>query len=155
MARSLHTHTHTHTKIFGHGIHCKKDTHTTHFCDGASVRIAQIRSCVWSIEYFGPLSEVCFDYLRAQAMESTADARALLIRMDKSLMVSSIVPALPDGAYRSNLAPAVMIVRPDQKHVWTEYTEKVQALGIMRVVLSPEQLSLAHQIVNRLSGHPD
>ena len=149
------THTHTHTKIFGHGIHCKKDTHTTHFCDGASVRIAQIRSCVWSIEYFGPLSEVCFDYLRAQAMESTADARALLIRMDKSLMVSSIVPALPDGAYRSNLAPAVMIVRPDQKHVWTEYTEKVQALGIMRVVLSPEQLSLAHQIVNRLSGHPD
>ncbi len=119
------------------------------------MRIAQIRSCVWSIEYFGPLSEVCFDYLRAQAMESTADARALLIRMDKSLMVSSIVPALPDGAYRSNLAPAVMIVRPDQKHVWTEYTEKVQALGIMRVVLSPEQLSLAHQIVNRLSGHPD
>ena len=147
-----HTHTHTHTQISGHGKLAKLITQITYDCDGAYVRVEEIRKHVWSIEYFGPLSDHCFNYLRAKAIESTAAARVVLVRMDKSLMISSIVPALPEGAYRSNLAPGVIIVREDQKAVWTEYTRKVQSLGIMRVVLLPDQLALANQIVGRLSG---
>ena len=121
-------------------------------CKSARAAVHEVRPFVWRAEYTGPMCRECFDDLRAKVVQATQEARVLLIRMDRALSVSALVPEVPPTTYRINRAPAAVIVRPDQFDVWQAYADRMADIGIMRAVFLESQLAQAHRLVDCLAG---
>ena len=121
-------------------------------CKSARAAVHEVRPFVWSADYTGPMCHECFDELRAKVLQATQEARVLLIRMDRALSVSALVPDVPPTTYRINRAPAAVIVRPDQFDVWQDYAKRLADIGIMRAVFFDSQLVQARRLVACLAG---
>lgn len=141
-------HAHTHTS------HCCPAVAREHrfTCRAASVSAVEIEPGVWHVEYAGLMFQSCLNFLRAKEVEATKEARVLFIRMDKVYMVTSHMPSVHCGHERINMAPATMIVRPDQYAKWANYATKMAQIGIMRAIFLPSQVAQALRMVDRLSG---
>jgi len=120
-------------------------------CESARATVWQEGDYVFGASYSGVLSRSCFSHLRANVIEATQKARVMKIHMEKALM-AGMEPIIPPGIYRGNMAPAAIIVRPDQLDIWTDYADKLAELGIMRVVFLYSQRAEQQLFLDCLSG---
>ena len=121
-------------------------------CESAKASVCRESQFVYSVEYSGVLSRSCFAELRAKVIDATQEARVLTLHVEKALMAENAAPAIPLDTYRLNMAPAAVIVRPDQFDVFTDYAEKMADLGITRVVFLYSQQMESRLFVDCLSG---
>lgn len=130
----------------------KQRKHTQEFtCESAIATVWQENDFVFGASYSGVLSRACFANLRASVVRATQKARVVTLHMEKALMTEH-APDIPTGVYRLNLAPAAVIVRPDQVDVWRDYADKMADLGIMRVVFLYSQRAEHRLFLDCLSG---
>lgn len=120
-------------------------------CESARATVWQEGEYVFGASYSGVLSRACFADLRASVINATQKARVMRIHMEKAVMLD-MSPIVPPGVYLGNMAPAAVIVRPDQVDVWADYADKLAELGIMRVVFLYSQRAEQQLFVDCLSG---
>jgi hypothetical protein len=106
---------------------------------------------VGHIEYSGVICRRCLTELRLQAIEATKDDRVLVLDYSKVLfaMAEFIPCTLSDGTTQ---APAALIVQPEQYAFAWAYAEKMEELGIMRVIFLPSQMKQVWRWVDRMAG---
>lgn len=109
-------------------------------------------AATWSVSYSGVLSSACFSALRHEVLQATQGARSMLLRMDGAMTLAR--PLVPAGTYRTNRAPAVVVVRPDQYDVWAEYANLMACAGVTRAVVLQHDLALAHRLLQCFAGQP-
>ena len=120
-------------------------------CESARATVWQEGDYVFGASYSGVLSRACFATLRASVIKATQEARVMRIHMEKAV-IADMTPGIPSGIYRDNMAPAAIVVRPDQIDVWSDYADKLEELGIMRVVFLYSQRAEQQLFVDCLSG---
>ena len=117
-------------------------------CQGAVARCRpypQSRRGVWEAFYTGPLNQRSYDNLRMRVIAATTETTAMVIHMDRALMVMGAAPQPPSDVYRPCAAPAAMVVRADQYAMWDDYRIALAALGVSRGVFLTERASMAYQ----------
>lgn len=120
-------------------------------CESARATVWQEGDYVFGVDYSGVLSRACFADLRASVIKATQKARVMRVHMEKAV-IADINPGIPHGIYHGNMAPAAIIVRPDQIDVWSDYADRLEELGIMRVVFLYSQRAEQQLFVDCLSG---
>ena len=111
----------------------------------ATARVQQLEGGVSEIIYCGPMSQHAFDLLRRQALDTTACAACLVVRIDKVLSTMSCAPMAGGPHYGINRAPAAVIAREDQFDMWDDYARQVARHGIMRAVFLDSFAAQAYQ----------
>lgn len=105
---------------------------------------------VSTIEYSGPLCLMGFDALRKTIYSRPELPGALLIKMDKALLLFGEMPKAPEGMYSPETPPAAVIGRDDQLTLWRQHAQYLaDNFGVMRVVFSVRQEALAKEWVVR------
>lgn len=100
--------------------------------------------------FFGPMEEKAFNYLRAEVIAGTSEATTMVIRMDKVLMLFSGPPAIPDGTYpKEYRTSAALIARREQVEFWREYSMRLADMGIICIVFTDSQESMAYRWAER------
>ena len=116
----------------------------------SEARIVQMDSRIKEVSYFGPMTWGTFATLREPVLAASAEADALLIRMDSSLWLMDQAAALPAEQYPDGCPPAAVICRDDTREVsfWKNYTAAVSERGISRLVFRSSQLFAALEWVD-------
>jgi hypothetical protein len=128
------------------------DNPKTFSCESARAVVWQDLDRAWSAEYSGVLTRDCFVDLRSAVVLETREARVMLADMSRVLMTSIEAPPIPDNTYLANVAPAAVLVRPDQYDVWRDYAGQAANQGIIRVVFLVSQLPQAQRWVACLAA---
>ena len=107
---------------------------------------------VWQADYSGVMSHDCFHVLRGKVIKATAQARVMVIHMERALMAIGMAPPIPPNTYRVNCAPAAIVVRPDQHQLWSDYARGMEAIGITRVIFLEHQPDQVERFVACLTS---
>lgn len=102
-------------------------------------------------EYSGPVGDVAFDYLRSCVLAAAKDTPALVLRMERALlMITEFLPR-PRSTYEPNVVPGALVVPADQFEIYSGYARQLASEGITRVVFLESQLKLAYLWAERRS----
>lgn len=93
--------------------------------------------------YSGPLCLSAMADLRASVLSSHADAPAMLIRMDYSLLLMTSIPLDSHAAYSGSRTPGCIVVRRDQFKIISAQALDLAKHGVRRIVFLDSQLDLA------------
>ena len=144
----MHTHTHTHTQFFP-----LAKQHKTTFCHhSARVKVTHLAPHLWRLDYTGVMGHEAFSTLRAQAVQATQEAHALQIHVERALITTDMMPRPGRDIYRNNMAPAAVVVRPDQFKLWLDYAHQMERIGITRMIFLETQKHLAQRFLDCLVG---
>lgn len=109
--------------------------------------LAGSRAGVMRASYYGPVDAPTLVRLRDEALELLEGASALVVRTDTALMAMHEVPLIKaPGVW---VPPAALIVTPDQRDLWVEYSRQLAGVGITRAVFLPEQMDCAYRWAER------
>ena len=150
LARFMHTHTHTHTHT--HFSIAKPRVKKVFSHHSAMATVTELRHQVWQASYTGVMSPITFDVLRAKVVKATAQAKVLVLRMERALIAIAAPPPIPLNTYCTNCAPAAVVVRPDQFELWSDYARQMDAIGIMRAIFLEHQQDQVDRFVACLTG---
>jgi hypothetical protein len=128
------------------------DNPKTFSCESARAVVWQELDRAWNAEYSGVLTRDCFADLRSAVVNATRDARVMTMDMSRALMTCYEAPSIPRNTYLANVAPAAVVVRPDQYDVWRDYAGQAANQGIIRVVFLVSQLPQAQRWVACLAA---
>lgn len=146
LARFMHTHTHTHF------FPLAKQHKTTFHYHSARVKVSNLARHLWRLDYSGVMGHEAFIQLRAQAVEATQEAHALQIHVERALITTDLMPQPGRDIYRHNMAPAAVVVRPDQFELWLAYARAMERIGITRMIFLETQQHLAQRFLDCLVG---
>ena len=82
-------------------------------------------------------------------MPIVENSPALVIRTDTALMTMDSVPLIE--APKVVVPPAAIVVCPEQRDLWVEYSRQLADVGIMRTVFLTSQLDLAYRWAERMA----
>ena len=105
------------------------------------------RHRVWRTAYSGVMSAGCFAVLRARVIKATLHSRVLVIHMERALTALGDVLPIPRSTYGLHRAPGVIVVRPDQLALWSDYADRMGAIGITRMILLEQQQAQLPRLV--------
>jgi hypothetical protein len=112
----------------------------------ASVAFERLsKAGVIEVSYYGMIDPASFDYLRSKLLDCSQSANALVIRMDRSLMLMAHPPPIPEGIYDAQTPPAAIVVRDQDFEVWSTYGKALATCGVMRSVFLSQQSEKAYQ----------
>jgi hypothetical protein len=111
----------------------------------ARATLRPIEGGVIEVNYYGVLSHESLRHLKREILPSVAEAPALVIRMDKALIVASSVETPAGWSVNKNIPLAALIVRPEHFEMWVDYSHRVALVGVMRAVFLISQLDLAYR----------
>jgi hypothetical protein len=133
------------TELVGHTITASYHSSSVRCRPIATSKYGVMEAC-----FSGPLEEKSFAHLRAGMIAATDEAPALLIRLNKVLMMFSGPPAITDGTYPKNrYQVAAVVVRNDQTLFWFEYAERMANLGIVYRIFQESQEAKACQWIEK------
>lgn len=95
------------------------------------------------VVYTGPLTRSGYSALRAGVLRETEKARALVLRMDRAMVLLDDDPHADVAPYLGDEPPAALVSSADQFAYWNEYARRLAAVGVMRAVFLSSRLELA------------
>ena len=101
--------------------------------------------------YTGPMTVKAFDALRFEALQSSRQTAAYVVRMDMALIAMSDDPPVDDESYSPDTAAGALVVRPEQYQFWQDYAFKAAKFGIVRTVWTEANARLAYEWALRRS----
>lgn len=123
--------------------------HRVFSCNSGCVQVRQVGADVWCARYSGLLCKETFSSLRRDVLQATHGAKAMLLRMNRSMTL--VAPPVPKDDYKLNKAPGVIVVRPDQYAMWMEYAQLMAKIGVVRAIVLQTEQALAHQLLECFS----
>lgn len=111
----------------------------------AKAVLKRLENGVIEITYYGILSRDVLRELKRQILIAAEDAPALVIRMDKALVIASDISPPPEWDSQKKIPIAALVVPPAHFEMWTEYGHRVALIGVMRAVFLVSQLDLAYR----------
>lgn len=138
-----------------HSLRRRFDNLKTFSSESARAVVWEDLDRAWNAEYSGVLTQDCFADLRAAVVHETRDAKVMMMDMSRALMTCCEAPPIADDTYLANVAPAAVLVRPDQYEVWRAYAGQAANQGVIRVVFLTSQLAQAQRWVARLAASQD
>lgn len=123
---------------------------TTATYHAASVRYGTRNDGLMEACFLGPMGGKAFEYLRSAMIAGTRKEKALVIRMDKVLMLFGGKPAIPDGTYPKEYhTSTALIARREDMGYWLEYSGRLADMGIICLVFIESQESMAYEWAER------
>ena len=104
-----------------------------------------------SAVFHGALSLAAFEAIAPRVSGATCMATVLVVRMDGGLTAMSRTPKVPKSAYGELSPEGCIIVRHDQRALWSAYADNLAQYGIKWVVFEDSQLAAALRWVQRRS----
>lgn len=98
------------------------------------VKVSHVGRQLWRLDYTGVMGDAAFAALRANALSATRGAELFFIHMERSLVATSQMPPPCRKIYAGSVAPAAIVVRPDQWRLWKDYADAMARIGIMRLI---------------------
>jgi len=114
-------------------------------CQSARAVLRDLESGVVEVTYYGVLNREAMSNLKREIHEAAKDAPALVVRMDRALIIASDIAPPPEWDSKKKIATAALVVRPEHFEMWTDYGHRVALLGVMRAVFLVSQASLAYR----------
>lgn len=115
----------------------------------SSVEVYDLGGGALEVDYTGPMPLDNFTWLRKHVMKMAANSGAVVIRLDRMLLLVPLpyVERAPELVMKS--PPGAFVVPPEQADSWRNYCRELSELGVMRAVFLPCQLELARQWAQR------
>lgn len=98
---------------------------------------------VCEVVYTGPITRSVFSKLKAAVLNETRGASALVVRMDRAMVLLDQEAHDDVEPYAGDLPPAAVVSSPDRFAFWNEYARRLAGVGVMRAVFLPNHLELA------------
>jgi hypothetical protein len=104
---------------------------------------------VCEVVYAGPITRATFSALKQGVIDETRCASALVLRMERAMVLLDHEAHGDVGPYAGDLPPAAVVSCLDRFGYWNEYARRLAALGVMRAVFLPGHLELARLWASR------
>lgn len=104
---------------------------------------------VLELTYRGPMSAKTHGALLPRFLDVSRGARALVLRLETSLMLHESAPVPSAAQYGPGSVGAAVVLRPDQEPLYRQYAAALTCLGVSRVLFAPDQLPYARRWAER------
>lgn len=111
----------------------------------AKVVLRPLDSGVVEVTYYGVLSREAFRTLKNQVHQAAEGVPALVVRLDKALIIASDIAPPPEWDSQKKIPIAALVVRPEHLGIWIDYSHRVALIGVMRAVFLVSQIELAYR----------